>query len=481
MIGLIARDKMEWNLETPFVYQKTDVMSKNRIKQTYVRRFEKLPTTLILLTPTIIGQWASEFKNTSLKYASILKKKDIDNIKVQEYDVILTIPSAYNTLISTYKDFAWKRFIFDEPGHSKVPSMKEVFANFYWLVTATPNAITTMHRKCEGSFMKDILNYRWTHFEAQFADIIIRNSDEFVKASFEMPKTTHHYHECYQPLYNALKNFVNPKIKTLIEAGNISGAITSLGGEVTDNIFDVIKRKKQEELVEIDAKIQIYTMRNDQDNLSEWVDKKNKINIQINDIENKFKNILNEPCSICLEELNKPLMEPNCQNIFCGTCIFKWIENKNSCPLCRTIVDISKLVYIQDEKLDVSNSNQEKLLTKSQKIIDIIKNKRDGRFLIFSEEQESFNIISNSLTDHNILFVEIKGHVKTIEKNLEYYRSGIIKVLFLNSNTSAAGINLQGTTDIILYHQMSTNNENQIIGRANRIGRNIDLDVHHLN
>jgi SNF2 family DNA or RNA helicase len=76
--------------------------------------------------------------------------------------------------------------------------------------------------------------------------------------------------------------------------------------------------------------------------------------------------------------------------------------------------------------------------------------------------------------------VEIKGHVKTIEKNLEYYRSGIIKVLFLNSNTSAAGINLQGTTDIILYHQMSTNNENQIIGRANRIGRDIDLDVHHL-
>jgi len=480
MIGLIVRDKMEWNLDTPFVYQKTDVMSKNRIKQTYVRRFEKLPTTLILLTPTIIGQWASEFKNTSLKYASILKKKDVDTIKVQEYDVILTIPSIYNTLISTYKDYAWKRFIFDEPGHSKVPSMKEVFANFYWLVTATPNAITTMHRKCEGSFMKDILNYRWTYFEAQFADIIIRNSEEFVKASFEMPKTTHYYYECYQPLYNALKNFVNPKIKTLIEAGNISAAIISLGGEVTDNIFDVIKRKKQEELVEIDAKIQIYTMRNDRDNLIEWSDKKKRINEQINDIENKFKNILNEPCSICLEKLEKPLMEPNCQNIFCGACIFKWIENKNSCPLCRTVVDISKLVYIQDEKLDISESKQEKLMTKSEKIIDIIQKKPNGRFLIFSEEQESFNIISNSLIDHDILFVEIKGHVKTIEKNLEYYRSGIIKVLFLNSNTSAAGINLQGTTDIILYHQMSTNNENQIIGRANRIGRDIDLDVHHL-
>ena len=123
---------------------------------------------------------------------------------------------------------------------------------------------------------------------------------------------------------------------------------------------------------------------------------------------------------------------------------------------------------------------QDKMLTKSEKIIDIIKSRPEGRFLIFSEEQESFNIISNSLSDHNILFVEIKGHVKTIEKNLEYFKSGKIKVLFLNSNTSAAGINLQETTDIILYHEMTFNNENQIIGRANRIGRNIDLNVYHL-
>ena len=480
MIGLIARDKMEWNLETPFVFEKTEVLSKNRIKNSYISRFEKLPTTLILLTPNIISQWVEELKNTTLKYETITKKKDIDNVRVQDFDVILTIPAVYNTIITNYKDYAWKRFIFDEPGHSKVPSMKEIYANFYWLVTATPNSITTLHRKCEGSFMKEILNYRWTDFETQFSNIIIRNNSEFIKASFNMPKTEHSYYECYQPLYNALKNFVNPKIKTMIEAGNISGAIISLGGEITDNIFEVIKRKRQEELLEIEAKIQIYTLRNDENNISEWVDKKLKIISQINDIENKFKNILNEPCSICLEKLDKPLLEPNCQNIFCGSCIFKWIEKKNNCPLCRTIVDVSKLVYIQQEKVDIEIGTQQKFLSKPQKIIDIINNKLDGRFLIFSEEQESFNLISKILSENNISFVEIKGHLTTIQKNLDYFKSGKIKVLFLNSNTSAAGINLQETTDIILYHKMSFNNENQIIGRANRIGRNINLNVHHL-
>ena len=424
MIGLISRDKMEWNLEKPFVFEKTEIMSKNRIKNTYISRYEKLPTTLILLTPNIIGQWIEELKNTTLKYEIIIKRKDIDTVVVQDFDIILTIPSVYNMLIDNYKEYAWKRFIFDEPGHSKVPSMKEIYANFYWLVTATPNSITTLHRKCEGSFMKEILNYRWTDFETQFSNIIIKNDPEFIKASFNMPKTQHFYYECYQPLYNALKNFVNPKIKTMIEAGNISGAITCLGGEITDNIFDVVKRKRQEELLEIEAKIQIYTLRNDENNISEWVDKKLKIIEQINDIENKFKNILNEPCSICLEKLEKPLLEPNCQNIFCGSCIFKWIEKKNTCPLCRTMLDISKLVYIQEEKLDNKSEIEKKCLTKPEQIIDIIKNNIiDGRFLIFSEEQESFNLISKILIENNILFVEIKGQLKTIEKNLDYFKS----------------------------------------------------------
>ena len=480
MIGLLARDKMEWNLETPFVFERTDIISKNRIKCSYISRFEKLPTTLILLTPNIIGQWDKELKNTSLKYEIIIKKKDIDNVKVQDFDIILTIPAVYNTLVSTYKDYAWKRFIFDEPGHSKVPAMKEVYANFYWFVTATPNSITTLHRKCEGSFMKELINYRWTDFETQFSNIIIRNDPEFIKASFNMPRTNHFYYECYQPIYNALKNFVNPKIKTMIEAGNIYGAITSLGGEITDNIFDIIKRKKQEELLEIDAKIQIYTLRNDQDNISEWVDKKINIINQINDIENKFQNILNEQCPICLETLSKPILETNCHNIFCGSCIFTWIEKNNTCPLCRHTLEVSKLVYIQDEKTDDKNESHQTLFSKPEKIIDIIKNNTEGKFLVFSEEQESFNIISKILKENNILFVEIKGSVKTIQKNLEYFKSGKIKVLFLNSNTSAAGINLQETTDIILYHKMALNNENQIIGRANRIGRNIDLNVHHL-
>ena len=66
------------------------------------------------------------------------------------------------------------------------------------------------------------------------------------------------------------------------------------------------------------------------------------------------------------------------------------------------------------------------------------------------------------------------------EKNIYAFKTGEINVLFLNSKNNGAGINLQEATDIILYHKMNENLETQILGRANRIGRDIELKVHHL-
>ena len=67
IIGLLVRDKMEWDLDVPFIFQKIVSQSRNRIKTYYITRFEKLPTTLILVSPSILGQWEKEFKYTNLK------------------------------------------------------------------------------------------------------------------------------------------------------------------------------------------------------------------------------------------------------------------------------------------------------------------------------------------------------------------------------------------------------------------------------
>ena len=482
MIGLILRDKMEWDLETPFIHEKIIPTSKNRIKTYYIKRFEKLPTTLILVSQSLIGQWEKELQNTNLKYQKILTQKNIENLVPQDNDIVLVIPTMYNKLVTSFSDYAWKRFIFDEPGHVKVPSMKEVYANFYWLVTATPNSIITLVGNLKNNFMKELISCinEWEDIETRFEDIILRNDPEFIKASFEMPPTNHIYHDCYNSLYNAIQNFVSPTIKSMIEAGNIEDAITSLGGEKTSNIIELIKLKKLKEKEEIELKITLYKNREDIDNMTLWENKKKNILNQINDIDKKFELMLSEPCSICYESLKDPILDPNCQNLFCGECLFQWLEKNNSCPLCRNSIDLKKVIYIKNEPTLGAVKNW-KRYTKDEKIVEIIKNKKDGKFLIFSEYEKSFTPIFNILRENEIPFLEIKGSSQTREKNLQTFKQGNINVIFLNSTINGAGLNLQESSDIILYHEMKQNDQNQIIGRANRIGRKLPLTVHHLN
>ena len=160
MLGLIIRDKIEWCMDTPFIDETISVESGGLIKRRTIKRYEKLPTTLILVSSSIIGQWEEEISNTKLRAKVITNKKIVDTIKVEDYDVILVTPSMYNNLVKSYNEYAWKRFIFDEPGHTRVAGMATVKAGFIWFVTATPNAIISKHIPCvyvaaEGAILLD--------------------------------------------------------------------------------------------------------------------------------------------------------------------------------------------------------------------------------------------------------------------------------------------------------------------------------------
>ena len=197
------------------------------------------------------------------------------------------------------------------------------------------------------------------------------------------------------------------------------------------------------------------------------------------EINKRFECILDSNCSICYEKLEKPIMEPSCQNIFCGKCILAWFKTNNNCPLCRKKVDLSDLIYIEKKEYNNfsnDNKNSEKLKTKEEILEEIIK--KDGKFLIFSSWNNTVNIIYNVIEKYS--FSELKGSVSQQSNIINNFKQGKIKILFLNSKNNGSGLNLQEVTDIILYHKMDERNVSQIIGRANRIGRTIPLYVHHL-
>ena len=107
--------------------------------------------------------------------------------------------------------------------------------------------------------------------------------------------------------------------------------------------------------------------------------------------------------------------------------------------------------------------------------------KPDGKFIVFSAFDETFDAIRTCLQKEQIKFGEIVGKKETRDKIIDEFKHGLVKVLFLNSIADGAGLNFQEATDIILYHCMSEELQTQIVGRANRIGRKINLHVHHLN
>jgi hypothetical protein len=485
MIGLILRDKMEWDINTPFVFEISTSESGGRIRKKTIKRYDRLSTTLVLVSQSILGQWQQELSKTPLKVGSIFSKRHIDEIDPGEKDVILVTPTMYNSLISEYQGYAWKRFIFEEPGHLKISGMKEIHAGFYWFVTATPNAIKHLHSNCRrGNFMQEIVgNGGWWDFETQFEGMILRNNIDFVHSSFNMPITHYYYHECYNPIFNTVRGFVNDNIKIMIEAGNIEGAITALGGGKTGNIVELVKKKKQEEIEEIEAKIRIYTIRNDVDRIRKWEERKNTVNEQIQELDKRVQEMLNDKCHICLDSITSPVLGPCCQNIFCGECLLTWIQNRSTCPLCRTNIQPSQLIYISNNEEETKSSEiieEKRTMTKLEKIIDIIKNTTNGKFIIFSGFDNTFLPICNILNENNISFSQIKGAVHSRQRSLNQFKNGETSVIFLNTTFEGAGINLQEATDIILYHEMSTYTQTQILGRANRIGRTAPLNVHYL-
>jgi SNF2 family DNA or RNA helicase len=81
---------------------------------------------------------------------------------------------------------------------------------------------------------------------------------------------------------------------------------------------------------------------------------------------------------------------------------------------------------------------------------------------------------------NNLQYNILKGSDKQVNKILKEYNDGIKPILLLNATYFGAGMNLQMTDQIIMYHRFSKEMEEQIIGRAQRFGRETQLKVVYL-
>ena len=86
------------------------------------------------------------------------------------------------------------------------------------------------------------------------------------------------------------------------------------------------------------------------------------------------------------------------------------------------------------------------------------------------------------MENESISYRRVIGTTATINKIVNNYKlpnshSESIKILLLNAEYCASGINLENTSDIVIYHSMTPAKTKQIIGRGQRPGRTSQLNV----
>ena len=484
VVALIARDNMEWNMETPYILSRT--VDSGMMSWTYQTTLKRVNTTIVLASLSCIDQWEKEFAHApSIKVFVVKTKKKVD--RCTEYlqsnnssncDVVLASPSMFKNLMQKNKNVAWKRFVFDEPANLKIPKMPTVVAGFTWFVCATPRSIIWN----QGSNWIGELLKRCSTGLMLFT---VRNPSKFVQQSFGMPETIYMEYECYQPLAMGLRRVVPREILDRIEAGDIRGAIEYMGGSSSskDNLVEVIRKKKQR-----DRDYIVFHLNRAESASAKkhWGDRLAVIEEQITQLLATAEEDLNGSCPICLDDLCEPLMEPNCGKLFCGECLLRWLTAHHTCPNCRQQVNGRELVHVRGQPGSPQEETKEepKPPTKIECMEKIFENRlaenKDSKFILASQYSGGFDRIMRCLDRMEISYREISGHASTRKKIISQFNEGKIQVIFLGNLDSTAGVNLQAATDIIMYNNMSPAQRTQVIGRGNRVGRFGSLRVHTL-
>ena len=480
-------------------------------------------TLIIVPRGPVYVQWEKTLKeSTDLKYIAIEDlnyiKKNLPPFKknneqeiidyFNQFDVVLIknttldrLLDYYNYPVSNTKDFIyrWKRIMIDEC-HDIINKIEIFDYLFIWLISGT--YFNMCNKISSGSYsqyynIKDILREDYINY------ILVKCNKDFVKESFKIPPIIEHYHLCKMSKYlRVIKKYINSSILDKINANDISGAIKDLGGknETEEGIAALIcadmnktlsnKQKEREYTLLLDILEETKANRIKAIN--------NEIVIiegKIKDLTERITEINTKICSICLDNVTHPIIL-ECTHIFCGSCLFNFLNantynstNIKKCPDCRAeIKSTENLTAIVSSKQDITNDiipiedNSNKIgkgiLNKEETLLEILKNKPDGKFIVFSRV-DVFTKIIKLLVSNNITFAELKGHTAHMMNVLKDFKNGLINVILLTTQYAGYGIDINYATDVIIFHSMAVDKQ-QAIGRAQRVGRTNNLIVHNL-
>jgi hypothetical protein len=502
---------------------KKDITIENRytkkIKNLEIKNY--VPINVIVVPHGIFKQWKDYIdKNTTLKCYSVNRATDIqdDLTKYTGSDLVLVSATQYKKFSDGFnegnKEAYINRLIFDESDSIKIANVPQIYAKYYWFISSSITNLfyprgdvnlswfTESNIKSDGVAHKGFIKDEFCRISIDQLfnpiDYYLKNSDDVIEKSFKLPDPKTHIIKCDNPQsLKVLEGIIPEDVVDLINAGDTETAIEKLHCD-KGSTESIVKAAVRDLEMALEKKKQDYAERIIEANQKEFATDAAKKRYFENidktyekyyaDIESKICSIKdrilkNDMCPICYCDIVDPVVVKCCQNKFCFGCLSLYLSGKGNCLICQKEITTSDLIIIKENieetELDINEEEKTKPLMFERLITDLLKDPKK-RIMIFSERDNTFNIVSEILKKNSIQYDRVLGTGAHIAKVIDRYRNGDLQVLLTNATYFGAGMNMENTTDSVIYHKMATDLDKQVVGRAQRLGRTDSLNIWRL-
>ena len=477
-------------------------------------------TSLLVIPHNLTSQWTGYVQQFASELTSkfVCRKKHLDELKamdtqgLDQLDLLVVTNTFYNSVALHLggSDVKIARVIFDEADSIHIGNI-QVSAGFYWYVTASFTNLLGPMYEARSTIVRNVFQtFTPTPYRRVVQAMVIQNRESFILKSFDYPNIETINMACRSPQsIDVLNGMVDQNIIACLNAGDVPAAILYVNPthkNTEDNIITVLIDKHTRDIKNTDLRIGLvptleYSSESEKmAELNRLVKKKSELELVISRIRERI--VMTDSCCICYESIVSKSVVPCCSNSYCFPCLCRWIaDRKATCPLCKAPLKTSDIFVVQDEGGEGNKSMRVKP-TKLETLESLVRHllidssgpegegsssggggsvdRKKRRLLIFSSHDYAFIGITDCLRRLDVKYQFLRGNHVMIRAIVDKYASGSIEILLVNPLHYGSGLNFEMTTDIIMYHQVHRELENQVIGRAMRIGRSNPLKIWNL-
>lgn len=441
----------------------------------------------VLVIPfNLVSQWlvyVNEFGR--FRYRIIKKRKDLLNFSVENIDILIVTSSFHNdvALLLEHSNIRVKRVIYDEADSIRIPNCVKIHADFHWFVTGSyKKLLYPMHINHRGYIKNEFTALNNRILDSSLESIVVVCDGDFVAQSIKLPPLIRKKIICDEPkCITILNGIVDSRILQFLNAGDTESALSCINGSAKIHKNDVLRtllNKYEFDMHNVrvtgEAIPNMYFFNE--------VDKQHAIEMnkkKITVLDEKIQNILeraiqNGVCPLCLENIkeNRVIMKC-CNQSSCLPCSHTWFKKSYSCPYCRHEICNDQFMVVVDK-----HPNEKIVYDKNHHLIKLLHERGDNaRLLVYANYKNTLDNLCEKLEKASIKFSCLKGNNSVVKNICDNFETGKCRVLLINSEFYGAGLNITSATDIVIYHNMDAELQDQIIGRAYRVGRRTPLNV----